>query len=139
MEIEKEVKTTFVPFASRTIEEYEVDISGTENGYGAYQAIKAQVRFKPTDLYRLRLVGEISYESETLAKDVEGLLGNECYFISVKNDTLRKIDPTEYEGDLSLKGEFVRSVMARTDLSNERKRQIVTLGLKALAGQEVDA
>jgi len=67
------------------------------------------------------------------------LLGNECYFISVKNDTLRKIDPTEYEGDLSLKGEFVRSVMARTDLSNERKRQIVTLGLKALAGQEVDA
>ena len=139
IEIENGVKTTFIPFAERTIEEYEVNISGTENGYGAYQAIKAQVKFKPTDLYRLRLVGEISYESENLAEDVERLLGGECYFVSVKNDTLRKIDPAEYEGDLSLRGEFVRSVMARTDISGERKRQIVTLGLKALSGQEVDA
>ena len=120
------------------VEEYEIDISGTENGYGAYQAIKAQVSFQPKNLSRLRLIGEISYEGETLSEDVERLLAGECYFVSVKNETLRKIDPSEYEGDLSLRGEFVRLVMAKTDISDERKRQMVTLGLKALAGREVD-
>ena len=139
LEIEEGVKTTFIPFACRTIEEMEIDVSDTQNGYGAYQKIKAQVKFNPANLYRIYLVGEISYESETLAEDVESLLASDCYFVSVKNRTLKKIDPSEYEGDLSLRGEFVRTVMANPDVSDVQKRRIITLGLKALAGQEVDA
>ena len=137
LEVEEGVKSTFIPFAQRTIEEVEVDVSNTQNGYETYQTIKEQVKFNPANLYRIRLIGEIAYESDALAEDVERLLANECYFVSVKNYTLRKIDPSVYEGDLSLRGEFVRAVMAN-DMPEEKKRQIITLGLKALAGQEVD-
>lgn len=138
LEIDEVVRSSFIPFAQRKIDEYEVDVSGTQNGYGAYQAIKEQIKFKTTDLYRIHLVGDIEYDAETLAEDVERLLSNDCYFVSVKNRTLKKIDPSEYAGDMSLRGEFVRSVMANADWSDERKRQVITLGLKALAGQEVD-
>lgn len=139
LEIDAGVKSTFIPFAQRKIDEIEVDVSGTQNGYGAYQAVKEKVKFNAADLYRIHLIGDISYDSETLAEDVERLLANDCYFVSVKNRTLKKIDPKEYEGDLSLRGEFIRAVMANPDLSEERKRQMITLGLKALSGQEVDA
>ena len=139
LEIDDTVKSTFIPFAERKIDEYEVDITGTQNAYSAYQMVKSQIKFKTSDLYRIHLTGEIAYESETLAEDVERLLGADCYFVSVKNRTVRKIDPAEYEGDLSLRGEFVRTVMSKANLSDERKRGIITLGLKALAGQEVES
>ena len=67
------------------------------------------------------------------------MLAGDCYFVSVKNRTLKKIDPKEYEGDLSLRGEFIRAVLGNPDLTDEKKRQMITLGLKALSGQEVDA
>ena len=139
LEIDEGVKFTFVPFSQRKIDEHEVDISGTDNAYGAYQAVKAQVKFNPDDLYRIDLVGDIVYDGETLVEDVERYLANDCYFISVKNRTLKKIDPKEFEGDLSLRGEFIRAVMNNPDFTEERKRQMITLGLKALSGKGVDA
>ena len=132
------MKSTFIPFAQRTICECIVDISASQNGYGAYQMVKEQVRFSPANLYRIHLTGEIAYEGEMLAQDVESLLATECYFVSVKNRTVRKVDASAYEGDASLRGEFVRTVLAKTDIDEARKREIITLGLKVLAGQEVE-
>ena len=115
-----------------------MDVSDTKNAYDAYQTIKAQVKFNPANLYRIYLTGEVAYADETLAEDVENYLATECYFVSVKNNTLRKIDPAEYEGKADLRGEFVRMVLAKTDIDDARKREIITLGLKALAGQGVE-
>ena len=138
LEIDGAVKSTFIPFAQRTVHEIAVDVSGTQNGYGAYQTVKAQVKFNPADLYRIELVGEIAYEGETLAEDVEDYLAEACYFVSVKNRAVQKINPDEYLGKASLRGEFVRTVLAKTDISDARKSEIITLGLKALAGREID-
>ena len=69
---------------------------------------------------------------------MEKLLAPACYFVSVKDKTLQIIDPNAYVGDASLKGEFVRSVFARSDWSDERKRRVVALGLKVLTRGEVD-
>ena len=138
LEVDDRVKSTFIPFAQRTICECAVDVSGTKNAYDVYQAIKAQVKFNPANLYRIYLTGEVVYADETLAEDVENYLATECYFVSVKNNTLRKIDPAEYEGKADLRGEFVRMVLSKTDIDDARKREIITLGLKALAGQGVE-
>ena len=137
LEIDGGVKSTFVPFAQRTIREREVDISTTEDSYSAYQAVKTQVKFHPADLYRIVLTGEISYEGETLVEDLERQLASECYFVSVKNHTVRKIDPAKYEGDKSLRGEFVRTILGK-EMDEGKKRDMITLGLKVLAGQEVE-
>lgn len=138
LEIGETVQSRFVSFAQRAIEEFTVDVSGTENGYGAYQTVKSQIKFKPADLYRIRLVGDISYDNDSLAQDVERLLSTECYFVSVKDKTLRKIDLAEYEGDVSLRGEFIRTVTANSEWSEEKKKQVIALGLKALSGREVE-
>ena len=46
------------------------------------------------------------------------------------------LDPKDYEKDVSLKGEFVRLVMA-SDVSEEDKVKIIRTGLEALTGEEV--
>lgn len=137
LEVEEEIKSTFIPFAKRKIEEWEVDITGVENTFSAYQLVKEKVTFSPSNLYRIRLIGEVSFDRETLAEDVERYLSDDAYFVSVKDKSLQKIDPRAYAGDLSLKGEFVRSVLERQDWDEERKSKVIALGLKALAGREL--
>lgn len=138
LEIGEEIVRRFVPFAQRKIDEYSVDITGTENSYAAYQTVKRHIRFHQDDLYRIRLVGEIDYEREGLAKELADLLISECYFVSVKDETVEKINAALYEGDVSLRGEFVRGVLSRADWDAERKSRVIALGLKALAGREVE-
>jgi DNA repair exonuclease SbcCD nuclease subunit len=138
LEIDNEVKSTFVPFAQRTIHECNIDLSSAENVYGAYVKVKSEGIKNPSDLYRMQLVGEITFDNDGLADELENLLSTDCYFVSVKDKTLRKINPEDYAGDLTLRGEFVRSVLARADWSDERKSNVIALGLKALSGQEVD-
>jgi hypothetical protein len=132
------VVSRFIPFAERTICEEFVDISSTQNAYSAYQSVKAQIKFNPKNLYRIHLVGEIDYDNDALCQDLEKLLANDCYFISVKDGTQRKIDFAVYEGDISLRGEFIRAVTAHSEWSEEKKRQVIALGLKALSGREVE-
>ena len=66
------------------------------------------------------------------------LFGSECAYISVRDKTIKKIDIKEYVGDLSVKGEFVRTVFFNKTLSDDEKIQVIRCGLKALAGEEVD-
>ena len=138
LEVEETVESRFIPWAKRTIEEVFVDISEAEGVYDACETVKAQVKFNRENLYRIELIGEIDFDNETLANSVENYLKDECYFVSVKDKTLRKINPEKYEGEVSLRGEFVRMVWANGELSDEEKRQVITLGLKALEGREVD-
>ncbi len=138
LEIDEDVQSRFIPFAQRTIRECTVDVSAAENVYGAYLEIKKQITIRPNDLYRVHLIGEILFDNDGLAAEMERLLASECYFVSVKDKTIRKIDPQDYIGDLTLRGEFVRGVLARTDWSDERKSNVITLGLKALSQREVD-
>ena len=42
-----------------------------------------------------------------------------------------------FENDASLKGEFIRLVL-KQDLPEEEKRKIITTGIKALTGEEVN-
>ena len=137
LEVEEEIQSTFIPFAKRKIEEWEVDVTGVENSFSAYQLVKGQVPFSPANLYRIRLIGEVAFDRETLAEDVERYLAEDAYFVSVKDKSVQKIDPRAYAGDLSLKGEFVRSVLERQDWDEERKSKVIALGLKALAGREL--
>ncbi len=138
LEIGEEVSSRFVPFAERQIQEHTVDVTGTENCYTAYQRVKSQVSFRASDLYRITLTGEIDYDRDTLSEDVARLVENDCYFVSVKDKTLQKIDAHDFEGDISLKGEFIREVMQASAWDMERKSRIVALGLKALEGREIE-
>jgi len=137
LEVDEEIKSTFHPFAKRKIEEWEVDITGAENAFSAYQRVKVAIPFQASNLYRIRLKGEVTFEKENLEEDIARYLAGDCYFVSVKDKSLQKIDPRAYAGDISLKGEFVRSVLERQDWDDEKKSKVIALGLKALAQREL--
>lgn len=132
------IKRTFIPFAKRQINEINVDITGCKNAHEASTAVTNKVRFDKKDIYRINLTGEINFDVDNFTEDVEYYLRNECYFINIKDKTSRKIDISQYENDLSIKGEFVRTVISKKDLSEEEKVAIINCGLKALDGKEID-
>lgn len=128
-------EVSFVPFAMRTVEEISIDISGTEDGYGAAQRVKSLIKCDKKNLLRLVLTGEIKYVDENLAADVKSYVSDLCYFVSVKDETRLKIDYSAFKDSLSLKGEFVRLVTSE-QLDEDDRQKILDLGLKALSGQE---
>lgn len=139
MNIEAEKCThTFIPFARRKINEIDIDITGCKSAYEAYAKVKNCAQLNKSDLYRINLIGEINFDVDRLADDVERLLADSCYFISIKDKTRRKINISQYEKDLSIKGEFIRIVYNNTELDNEEKMTIINCGLKALDGKEIE-
>lgn len=131
-------KTQFVPNSARVIEEICVDLTGTDDFYGAFRKCRQSVKCKGKDMLRINLVGEIDYDNATLAVDMRKNFENDYYFVSVKDRTVRRFDTEKIAADPSLKGEFIRTVLARTDLDEIFKQKVVDAGLKALSGREVD-
>lgn len=132
------ITRSFVPFAARTITEAAVDISGVQDAYMAAEKVKRQLDFNANDIYRVNLTGAIDSGVELSVSDVAAYLSNECYFADVKDRTSKTFDWESFEGDLSLKGEFVRTVLGDPDLSQEEKTRIATIGLKALSGGDIE-
>ncbi len=56
--------------------------------------------------------------------------------MKIKDETRLTLDPKDYENDVSLKGEFIRLVMASGE-SEENKIKIIRTGLEALTGEEI--
>ena len=137
LDIGSRIESRFVPFARREVAEFTVDISEVRNAYEAYVKVKSEVNSARQNIIRINLVGETGFDDEFLASEVEEHLSTDYYFVSVKDRTERKAASYDYSGDLSLKGEFIRCVLANDDLSEADKREVIAIGLKALAGKEV--
>lgn len=136
--IDNKVKSKFISFSSRKINEVKVDVSLLNNAYAMYMKVKNEVNFNENDIYRIILTGQIDFEIEDLNVDVANYLAPYCYFINVKDKTERTLDISKFEHDLSLRGEFVRIVYANSNYSDEEKIKIITLGLKVLDKKGVE-
>lgn len=138
LDIGEKITQTFIPFAEREIVEEDVDITGVEEAYKAYRKVMERVSFDKKNIYRINLTGEIEFDVEALEGDVAKYLSADCFFVTVKDKTGKKLDVTAYEKDTSLKGEFVRCVYNNPDYSKEDKKRIIAYGLKALKGGAIE-
>ena len=140
LDIGSDIKLRFIPNACRKIEEMQVDVSDADGIYNACQKAReaAKMRCAKEDMLRLHLTGEIAFDNEGLAEEAERLLSPYFYFVSVKDKTLRKFDVQALQGDISLRGEFIRTVLAAQEYTDAQKQQIINAGLKALSGKEPD-
>lgn len=136
--INNKVTSKFISFSARKICEINVDVSSIKDDYSMSKKILKDINFSKNDIYRINLIGEIDFSEDDLGKDVEKYLENVCYFINIKDKTELKIDIEKYKYDMSLKGEFVRSVFANDKYSDQEKIKIVSIGLKALENREVE-
>ena len=133
------VTCRFVPSSLREITEYRVDVSSAKSEREAADLAERAVTSPKKDLIRVYLTGEVSFDRKYLIKTVEETLERQRYFfVSVKDETRAKCDFSLYEKENSVKGEFVRLVLSREDLSAEEKDAVIRLGIDALENNGAD-
>ena len=132
------ITSSFVPFAYRMIRELCVDIGDCDGAYAVYNKICEKHTWDTGDILRVILSGEIDFEGDGLSDEVEERLEDRCYFASVKNKTVRRINIDDYNTDITLRGEFVRSVLHSEGYTDDEKKQIITYGLRVLEGREAE-
>lgn len=139
LEIEDKVKSQFVLSDATPINLFTVDVSGATDEYEAYKIIKESVKLeKAGGIVKIELVGEIGFDADGIESQLEKMLANSFTFVYVKNSASLKFDIDDLQKDLSLKGEFLREVLSLETLSKEQKDAVISMGLKALQGKELD-
>ncbi len=126
----------FIPFASRTLHDLSLDITDLSDMQAILDAAEAAVATLPdTDMVKLTLTG---YFEEGLIKDTDRLakkLNERFFFAEVKDESRLLLRPEDYQNDISLKGEFIRRVLA-SGLSEAIGSRVIAAGLSALRGEE---
>jgi DNA repair exonuclease SbcCD nuclease subunit len=139
IEIEnRSLQSAFHPFAERTIHEITINVTGLEENYDIEQHIEEKLSgIGQKDLIRLVLEGELGSRARVFPEDLEEKLNKRFFHCRVKDRTVLSIDDSDIENELSLKGEFVRKVLA-SSLPDADKKRIIRQGLRALDGEEVE-
>jgi DNA repair exonuclease SbcCD nuclease subunit len=130
----------FVPFARQKLHEVHVDV--TDCAATAEMVDKAREELARAgcgaqDLVKIVLEGMLDVECEKDLAYFLSVFRPQFYFVKAYDETTLKISMEDYLLDESLKGEYVRQVMADGSLSDEEKKIIVRYGLQAIAGEEV--
>lgn len=132
------VSETFLSLAKRMVCEVCADISHCKSYYDVERAAMQSLAEMPAkNIVKLVLCGKYC---AGLKKDVALLsrrLNEMFFFAKVEDASSLYIDYGEYRNDLSERGEFVREV-GRCSLNEELRAEILDVGLKALAGEEID-
>ena len=143
------ITRTFIPFAKRHIYEIEVDVSGLDNSEDMLYAVKKALSGyvltvtmtgsnytlpAPTssDLVKVVLTGEVDIAAEKDLTYLAMSIRDDYYFVKMEDKTVLHVEPRDYTLDESLRGEFVRTVLADTSISDEDKAEIIKCGIKAL-------
>lgn len=131
------VRRRFVPMARRQLHEIPVDISGLYTVPELQTAMERAAEAVDSDhLVKFTLTGSYTLETQKDLPFLQKLLESRFYAVKIKDETRLQLEPESYEHDISLKGEFIRMVMA-SDKTETQKEQIILCGMQALFGEEV--
>lgn len=137
---EGKITHTFVPFACRTVHELFPDISGAETTIAVEQKVKeALLGIPESDLVKVSLTGKVGLSAERDLQYLATRFESGYYAFKINDKEVGiAIRPEEYENDISLRGEFIRTVMAG-NYTEEEKRMLLELGIRALNGEEAES
>lgn len=134
---ENSIQTEFIPFCQRKFYEINVDITGLKENNEIEEKIKENVKnISQTSLVKIILTGEVEIGEERDLLYLTKKFEEYFYFLKIYDRTKIKIDAMKYKYDASLKGEFIRLVLAQ-ELTDEEKDKIINTGIKALSGEEL--
>jgi len=129
----------FVPFAKREIHDLRLDVSALDGGiYAAEQALGALVHEIPsTDLVRVTLCGTAATGNVLDLRYLANRLSERFFYAELCDRRTVKTDTVADDGDVSLRGAFIRAAAA-LDLPEEEKNAVLRCGLAALDGRTDD-
>ncbi|MBQ8310201.1 MAG: DNA repair exonuclease [Clostridia bacterium] len=133
----KKLTHRFIPHATRELHAVSCDISDvTSQLLLEERVIKITEHIPSKDMVKLVLCGTASANTVFDFVRLRGILAERFYFAKLKDESRLQIRPEDYRNDISLKGEFVRRVMA-SDLKDDEKERVIACGLRALSGEEL--
>lgn len=131
------IQREFVPFSCRQLHRISVDITGLTKNSEIGQKMKAAAQSIPSDdMVEFLLSGRVDPTANIAISYLQNLIKRDFFFSKVKDETHMAINPADYKNDISLKGEFIRLVLA-SDASEEDKAAIIRTGMQALMGEEI--
>ena len=132
---------TFVSGLSvRNMLEIKTDITGLEQYAEICDAVEKELEKSGAckdDMVKIILTGSCSLDANKEPEQILKHFESRFFFAKVKDQTTTQISADDYKNDISLKGEFVRRVLA-SSLSQEEKEQIIIYGIRALRGEGLD-
>lgn len=135
---EGKITHTFLPIARRTLHEVQLSLSGYMEENTIVHKLEEAIRtISPRDLVKVVLTGEVDAQTDIDVKYLLGRFSDRFYFLKLYDHTTLMLRKEDYQNDISLKGEFIRMVEEQ-DLEENEKKAIIMLGLKALAGRDID-
>lgn len=130
------VKSNFVSFAARQLMELSFDITPYDDWFTIEDQILALVKDYPkANLLKVTLCGKYQIQMEKHINMLEQKL-SKFYYAKVKDESVLAVTSQDVAHDVSLRGEFIRQVLA-SNLSATEKEQTILMGLKALAGEDL--
>ena len=130
---------TFVKTSERALRIVKVDISSIRSAYELENVIENATRgIDNTDIVRVVLVGERELTRTFDTDAVRDRFIHKFYFFECRDESRVRISADDFKNDKTLKGEFIRGVISDTRLSDEQKEKVITTGLRALLGEDVD-
>lgn len=131
------IHSRFVPFASRRLHEIPVDITGAETVTQILRLMEAAAAEIPQeDLVKFILRGDYTLQTQKDPVLWQKTLADRFWFVRIDDESSLRILREDYAHDASLKGEFVRLVLA-SDRDETEKACIISCGIRALSGEEV--
>ncbi|MBQ4072027.1 MAG: DNA repair exonuclease [Clostridia bacterium] len=129
----------FVKNAKRTLHEITIPTDDITSEYRLDAAIKEATRGIPySDIVRILLIGEHDMET-SFDTDAIRLRHSDAFFhLECRDDSRVRFDIEKIKLDRTLKGEFIRGVLADESLSGSDKQKIIAMGLGALRGDDID-
>lgn len=137
--IDTETKThEFIPFATRKVYEESIDITGTNTLYDAIKLIETKMNLFPMNaIVRTIIFGKVDYSTIDLESRLLAIFKSRFMHYEVKNKATKLIHLTEYEHDISLRGEVIRTILAK-GLPEEQQNAILDDCLKLLNGEDIE-
>ena len=124
--------------AKRRLHIIEVDITGTKREVEIENRVSEKLSSIPfCDMVRVCLTGEHELGLSPNTEMLELRFASDYYYFEIKDITKLRICVEDYKNDLSLKGEFIRLVLSKDELTDEEKSAIIECGIRALAKEEI--
>ena len=127
----------FIPFAQRKLHRIPVDITGLASNIEVVRKMDdAVAEISSDDMVEFVLTGQSDPRNDISAAYLQRLNRSKYFFSRVKDQSGIAINPDDFKNDISLKGAFIRLVLAG-DGSDEEKAAIIKAGIAALSGEEI--
>ena len=129
-------KFKFVPTAIRRYRITHADITGCESNEDICAAVLSACP-QDDNIYKVILEGTVPENFHLSVDRLQTMLEDKYFYIKIKDNTKLEINLELLQQEISIKGLFVKNILAQEDISEELRNEALKYGLQAFEGEVI--